>query len=76
MDICQAMTEMRNGKRLTRSTWFSTYYVYMDYKFPGKFQFVSNQQGFTDEDLLANDWKIWIDPYATTNKISEVTNNA
>src|SRR5215831_21195187 len=76
MNFSEALHFIKAGRRLTRTAWFNVYYVYIDNKFPNTFQFILNRPFFNDEDLLATDWKIWIDPYATTNKISEVTNNA
>ena len=58
MDFSSALLVLKDGKKIRRKSWAPHYYCYIDPRYPKMIMYLCGQPGFTDDDLLADDWEV------------------
>ena len=58
MDFSSALLALKDSRKIRRKSWAPHYYCYIDPRYPKMIVYLCGQPGFTDDDLLADDWEV------------------
>ena len=58
MDFSSALLALKDSHKIRRKSWAPHYYCYIDPRYPKMIIYLCGQPGFTDDDLLADDWEV------------------
>jgi hypothetical protein len=56
LTFSDALILLKLGGKVSRQAWPSTYYMYIDTRFPDKFVLIYDRTHLTDQDILGEDW--------------------